>query len=157
MDGSPIFLILRMESEPRVCFFLNEHWDIKPGWEEKQNFKLCALKSVNSYAVWNTHRKYKLCIFSAFYFGGYYFFLAQFGRWRSIKERIVHSDNLRSLFFFFPKGKKPLSVQNFLWWAYEGPWKQQQCALQWQEPLQQQEWVSCNLSGDFSTQGGSES
>jgi len=56
---------------------LNELQDIKLRPKEKQNFKLYALKLMNSYTVWNATQEIKTlgCFFLLLNFGGFVFFL----------------------------------------------------------------------------------
>lgn len=89
---------------------LKELQDVKPRPKEKQDFKLCALKLMNSYTVWNTMQEIKtLGFFQLLLLGDFpfLFFLAQLSSQRSTKGRPAHSDNLRgpNIFFFPPKEK----------------------------------------------------
>lgn len=54
---------------------LKELQDVKPRPKEKQDFKLCALKLMNSYTVWNTMQEIKtLGFFQLLLLGDFPFF-----------------------------------------------------------------------------------
>lgn len=113
---------------------LKELQDVKPRPKEKQDFKLCAFKLMNSYAVWNTMQEIKtLGFFQLVILGdfSFFFFLAQFSSQTSTKGRPEHSDNFRgSFYFFFFSKKKMLSLKKIVDLRLCKAGKQQHCALQ---------------------------
>lgn len=112
---------------------LKELQDVKPRPKEKQDFKLCAFKLMNSYAVWNTMQEIKtLGFFQLVILGdfSFFFFLAQFSSQTSTKGRPEHSGNFRGSFYFFFFKEKDVISQKIVDLRLCKAGKQQHCALQ---------------------------
>lgn len=112
---------------------LKELQDVKPRPKEKQDFKLCAFKLMNSYTVWNTMQEIKtLGFFQLVILGDFSFFFSLHNlavrhlQKEDLSIQIILGDHF---IFFFSKEKDVISPKIVdLRLCKAG--KQQHCALQ---------------------------